>query len=102
MDGVLKDSESDTLDLDAIDDRLHGINVLGQEALSVWTSVFGLRRKTYLAALAAARSHTDAIRSRYDSAEGPWRAWQVSPGEDEETACAYSVLGRPSLAGFRS
>jgi hypothetical protein len=63
----LKDSGSDVLDLDAIEDRLHDINVLGPGSIlgvdfGLWTS-----EDDELAALAAARSYADAIHGRYDS-----------------------------------
>jgi hypothetical protein len=63
----LKDSESDILDLDAIEDRLRDINVLGPGSIlgvdfGLWTS-----EDDELAALAAARSQADVIQSRYDS-----------------------------------
>lgn len=63
----LKDSESDIFDLDAIEDRLRDINVLGPGGIldvdfGLWTS-----EDDELAALAAARSYAEAIQSRYNS-----------------------------------
>jgi len=70
--GTLSDDDSDILDLDAIEDHLASIGILGSSGILGVDFGDYTSKEDELAALRASRPQSTAIREKYDATASQW------------------------------